>query len=234
MSTKGAQETASRGLQRPLGGNTEQRPSSGRYRPPGQPAECVHDRTTTSNDKSPLVIAAKMPLDIAGKSFGLSRARSRRRVNRLPGSNPLASSAYMQNTSLFTKCATACGSCPRLRRDCDSSANAAAAFSVKACRDAPGWSLCGSLIAHFSVCHTSVFARSSMVNSCVRLSVFVQFVQIRNRTMSDTIRSGGCPTPTHTASVGRMRRRGRVPDSCTPMQSNPASTRPPDPCPPSP
>ena len=34
-------------------------------------------------------------------------------------------------------------------------------------------------------------ARSSSANSCVWLTLFVQFVRIRNRTMSETISSGG-------------------------------------------
>ena len=46
-----------------------------------------------------------------------------------------------------------------------------------------------------SVCRASPHpARSSSSNSCVRLTLFVQLVRIRNRTMSDTISSGGFST----------------------------------------
>ena len=51
------------------------------------------------------------------------------------------------------------------------------------------WS--GSENAHFSLSRVAASARSSSSNSWVRLTLFVQLVRIRNRTMSDTISSGG-------------------------------------------
>ena len=97
----------------------------------------------------------------------------------------------MQNTRRLTKCATACGSCPRSRNDCASTANVAAARSVSACRLSPGRSRSGSDIAHLSLSRMAASARSSSVNSWVRLTEFVQLVRMRNRAMSETISSGG-------------------------------------------
>ena len=59
------------------------------------------------------------------------------------------------------------------------------------CRVSPGRSRPGSENAHFSRSRVDASARSSSSNSCVRLTLFVQLVRIRNRTMSETISSGG-------------------------------------------
>ena len=93
----------------------------------------------------------------------------------------------MQNTSRLTKCATAGGSWPRSRSACATDANDAAARSVSDCRVSPGRNRSGSVNAHFSRSRVVASARSSSANSCVRLTLFVQFVRIRNRTMSETI-----------------------------------------------
>ena len=70
---------------------------------------------------------------MAANSSGCFRACCSMRVNMSAGSSP-TSSANMQNTRRLTKCATACGSWPRSRNDCASTANVAAARSVSACR----------------------------------------------------------------------------------------------------
>ena len=59
------------------------------------------------------------------------------------------------------------------------------------CRVSPGRSRSGSENAHFSRSRVDASARSSSSNSCVRLTLFVQLVRIRNRTISETISSGG-------------------------------------------
>ena len=97
----------------------------------------------------------------------------------------------MQKTSRLMKCATACGSCPRSRSAWATDANDAATRSVSDCRVSPGRSRSGSENAHFSRSRVDASARSSSSNSCVRLTLFVQLVRIRNRTMSETISSGG-------------------------------------------
>ena len=89
------------------------------------------------------------------------------------------------------KCATACGLCPRSRNAWATAANDAAARSVSPCRVSPGRSRSGSLNAHFNRSRTAASPRSSSSNSYVRLTVFVQFVRIRNRSMSQTMSSGG-------------------------------------------
>ena len=83
------------------------------------------------------------------------------------------------------------GSCPRSRNAWDTDANDAATRSVSDCRVSPGRRRSGSENAHFSRSRVDASARSSSSNSCVRLTLFVQLVRIRNRTMSDTISSGG-------------------------------------------
>ena len=97
----------------------------------------------------------------------------------------------MQNTSRLTKCATVCGSWPRSRKPWASSAKVAAARSVTVCRVSPGRRRSGSDIAHLSLSRVAPSARSSSVNSCVTLTLFVQLVRMRNRAMSETISSGG-------------------------------------------
>ena len=97
----------------------------------------------------------------------------------------------MQNTSRLTKCATACGSCPRSRSDSATVANDFAACSVSACRVSPGRNRSGSENAHLSRSRVAASVRSSRPNSYVLLTLFVQLVRIRNRTMSETINSGG-------------------------------------------
>ena len=87
--------------------------------------------------------------------------------------------------------ATAGGSCPRSRSAWATEANDAATRSVSDCRVSPGRRRSGSENAHFSLSRVAASARSSSSNSCVRLTLFVQLVRIRNRTMSDTISSGG-------------------------------------------
>ena len=76
---------------------------------------------------------------------------------------------------------------------------------------------------------------SSSANSCVRLTLFVQFVRIRNRTMSETISSGGFSSASGVlAGAGRRRRRGPRAAPCTPRRSGAASRRRPSrrrPCP---
>ena len=62
---------------------------------------------------------------------------------------------------------------------------------VSDCRVSPGRSRSGSENAHFSRSRVDASAKSSSSNSCVRLTLFVQLVRIRNRTMSETISSGG-------------------------------------------
>ena len=62
---------------------------------------------------------------------------------------------------------------------------------MSACRVSPGRKRSGSENAHFSLSRVLASARSSSSNSCDRLTLFVQLVRIRNRTMSDTINSGG-------------------------------------------
>ena len=121
---------------------------------------------------------------------GAPRVRSSIRVNMLPGSRP-TSSANMQNTSRLTKCATVCGSWPRSRKPCASSAKVAAARSVTVCRVSPGRNRSGSDIAHLSLSRVAPSARSSSASSYVTLTLFVQLVRTRNRTMSETISSGG-------------------------------------------
>ena len=97
----------------------------------------------------------------------------------------------MQNTSRLTKCATAWAPWPRSRSDRASPAKVAAARSVSACRLSPGRSRSGSDIAHLSLSRPAGSARSSSVSSWVSLTLFVQWVRIRNRTRSETMRSGG-------------------------------------------
>ena len=83
------------------------------------------------------------------------------------------------------------GSWSRSRKPWASSAKVAAARSVTVCRVSPGRSRSGSDIAHLSLSRVAPSARSSSVNSCVTLTLFVQLVRMRNRTMSETISSGG-------------------------------------------
>ena len=66
-------------------------------------------------------------------------------------------------------------------------ANDAAARSVSDCRVSPGRSRSGSENAHLSRLRVVASASSSSAISCVRLTLFVQFVRIRNRIMSETI-----------------------------------------------
>ena len=103
------------------------------------------------------------------------------------GNRP-TSSANMQKTSRLTKCATICGSWPRSRNACATAANDAAARSVRDCRVSPGRSRSGLENAHLSRSRVAAPARSSSSNSCVWLTLFVQLVRIRNRTMSETIK----------------------------------------------
>ena len=70
-------------------------------------------------------------------------------------------------------------------------ANDAAARSVSDCRVSPGRSRSGSENAHLSRLRVVASASSSSAISCVRLTLFVQFVRIRNRIMSETISRGG-------------------------------------------
>ena len=72
-----------------------------------------------------------------------------------------------------------------------STAKVAAARSVTVCRVSPGRSRSGSDIAHLSLSRAAPSARLSSVNSCVTLTLFVYLVRMWNRTMSETIRSGG-------------------------------------------
>ena len=97
----------------------------------------------------------------------------------------------MQKTSRLTKCATACGSWPRSRNACATVAKDAATRSVSDCRVSPGRSRSGSENAHLSLVRVAASVRSSRPNSWVRLTLFVQLVRIRNRSMSETISSGG-------------------------------------------
>ena len=108
----------------------------------------------------------------------------------MSGSRP-TSSANMQKTRRLTKWATACGSCPRSRSAWATDANEAATRSVSDCRVSPGRRRSGSENAHFSLSRVAASAKSSSSNSCVRLTLFVQLVRIRNRAMSDTMSSGG-------------------------------------------
>ena len=138
----------------------------------------------------PVAIAPNRSRASSAKSPGRRRECSSIRVNMSSGSSP-TSSANMQNTSLLTKCATACGSWPRSRNDCASSAKVAAARSVNACRLSPGRSRSGSDSAHLSLSRALASARSSSANSWVSLTLLVQLVRIRKRAMSETISSGG-------------------------------------------
>ncbi len=149
------------------------------------------NHATASNPiRPPVAMAPNKSRARSTKSIGRRRACSSIRVNMLSGSKP-ASSANMQNTRRFTKCATARLSCPRSRSACASAAKVAAARSVSACRLSPGLSRSGSDIAHSSLSRLAASARSSSVNSCVALTLLVQLVRMRNRAMSETIRSGG-------------------------------------------
>ena len=112
------------------------------------------------------------------------------RVNMLFGSSP-TSSANMQKTRRFTKCATSLGSCPSSRSDCARCAKVFAARSVSVCRVSLGRRRFGSDIAHLSLSLTAPSTRSSSPNSYFLLTEFVQFVRIWNRCMSETISSGG-------------------------------------------
>ena len=107
-----------------------------------------------------------------------------------PGSRP-TSSANMQKTSRLTKCATACGSWPRSRNAWATVAKDSAACSVSDCRVSPGRSRAGSENAHLSLSRVAASARSSRSKLWVRLTLFVQLVRMRNRSMSETISSGG-------------------------------------------
>ena len=97
----------------------------------------------------------------------------------------------MQKTSRLTKCATAGGSWPRSRSACATVAKDAAARSVSDCRVSPGRSRPGFENAHFSLLRAAGPARSSRSNSCSSLTLLVQLVRMRNRSMSETISSGG-------------------------------------------
>ena len=149
------------------------------------------NQATVSNPTSP-------PSDIApnrrransAKPSGRRRACFSIRVNMLSGSSP-TSSANMQNTSRFTKCATAGAAWPRARNDRASAAKIAAARSVTAWRLSPGRSRSGSDSAHLSLSRFAASARSSSPNSWVTLTLLVQLVRTRNRAMSETISSGG-------------------------------------------
>ena len=106
------------------------------------------------------------------------------------GSRP-TSSANMQKTSRLTKCATACGAWPRSRNACATVAKDAAARSVSDWRVSPGRSRSGFENAHLSLLRAAAPARSSRSNSCVSLTLLVQLVRTRNRSMSETMSSGG-------------------------------------------
>ena len=149
------------------------------------------NHATASNPiRPPFAIAPNRSRDSSVNSSARLRACSSIRVNMLSGSSP-TSSANMQKTSRLTKCATVCGSWPRSRSDWASSAKVAAARSVSACRVSPGRSRSGSDIAHLSLSRLPASARSSSVNSWVRLTLLVQLVRMRNRAMSETMSSGG-------------------------------------------
>ena len=90
----------------------------------------------------------------------------------------------MQKTSRLTKCATTGGSWPRACNVWATAAKAAAARSVRARRVSPGRSRSGSEKAHFSRSRTARSARSSRSKLWVRLTLFVQLVRMRNRSMA--------------------------------------------------
>ncbi len=150
----------------------------------------LNHSTVSKPTRPPADIAPNRSRASVANSSGWPRACSSMRVNIASGSSP-TSSANMQNTRRFTKCATSCGAWPWSRSDCASSAKVFAARSVSVCRVSPGRSRLGSDIAHLSLSRTAASARSSSPNSSVLLTEFVQFVRIRNVRMSETISSGG-------------------------------------------
>ena len=105
-------------------------------------------------------------------------------------------------------------------------ANDAATRSVSDCLVSPGRRRSGSENAHFSVSRVAASARSSSSNSCVRLTLFVQLVRIRNRTMSDTISSGGFSSASaYCRSWSNAASRAARAAPCTPKRSGGASRR---------
>ena len=150
----------------------------------------LNQATVSKPTRPPVVITSKRSPASSVNRSGAARACRSIRVNMWSGSRP-TSSANMQKTSRLTKCATACGSCPRSRNAWATDANEAATRSVRDCRVSPGRSRSGSENAHFSRSRVDASTKSSSSNSYVRLTLFVQLVRIRNRTMSDTISSGG-------------------------------------------
>ena len=146
----------------------------------------LNQSTVSKPTRPPDAIARKSSPASSPNRAGAGSACRSIRVNMWSGSRP-TSSANMQKTRRLTKWATACGSCPRSRNAWATEANDAATRSVSDCRVSPGRRRSGSENAHFSLSRVAASARSSSSNSWVRLTLFVQLVRIRNRTMSDTI-----------------------------------------------
>ena len=80
---------------------------------------------------------------------------------------------------------------PRSRSDCATVAKDAATRSVSDCWLSAGRRRSGLDKAHLSLLRVPASVRSSRSNSCVSLTLLVQLVRIRNRSMSETISSGG-------------------------------------------
>ncbi len=146
--------------------------------------------TGSKPTRPPSAIAPNSAEAMPSKASGRRRACSSIRVNMSSGSRP-TSSANMQKTSRFTKWATARGSWPAARSARASSAKAAAARSVSIRRVRPGRRRSGSDMAHFRTSRPAGSARSSSRTSRVSLTVLVQLVRSRNRSMSETMSSGG-------------------------------------------
>ena len=150
----------------------------------------LNQGTASNPTRPPVDMAANSDLAMSSNSPGEPRECRSILVNMSSGSSP-ASSANMQNTRRLTKCATASGLWPLSRSDCASSAKVAAAFAVSVWRVISGRRRSGALMAHLSLLRAAGSARSSRTNSWTRLTALVQLVWMRNRAMSETIRSGG-------------------------------------------
>ncbi len=135
-------------------------------------------------------MAAKSCRALASNGCTIRREASSICVSSPGGSRP-TSSANRQNTKRLTKCATACGSCPRSRNCPASMAKRPAASAVTAARVLPGSSCTGSENTCLSTCSRRGTASSARPISMRSETVLVQLVRMTTRSMSHVTSSGG-------------------------------------------
>ncbi len=155
----------------------------------------LNHETRSNPTMPPERIAPKRVRAWPSKSAGLAWHCSSIRRNMWPGSRP-TSSANMQKTRRLMKCATVSAPCPPSLSRCATAAKRPAASSVSRWRVLRGRSRSGSRKAAARRSRVAPSARSSMSKACTSWTVLVQLVWIRNRVMSDTIRSGGFSSAT--------------------------------------